>query len=255
MNLYMNASEAIGDRDGVIRVTTCRVKVGRNSSESILDRLAEGDYLRLEVSDTGCGMSPETQARVFDPFFTTKSAGHGLGLAVVSGIVRGLGGAIHLSSELGRGTTFRTFLPSPEAACHPTSYAPSTGQESADSGGGAVLVVDDEDPLRGAVAKMLRKHGFEVFEAANGFSAIDLLRTKTGEIDAILLDVTIPGASSQDVAAEAAKARPNTRVILTSAYSQDMIAKAVDVSTIVSFIRKPYKIADLVQTLRDVLSS
>jgi CheY-like chemotaxis protein/two-component sensor histidine kinase len=255
MNLVTNASEALEERDGVIRVATRCVKVDRDSSAQTSDRLADGDYVLLEVSDTGSGMSPETQAQVFDPFFTTKAAGHGLGLAVVSGIVRGLGGAIDLSSELGRGTTFRILLPSAETAGHATSYAPPPSEDSASCEGTAVLVVEDEDPLRGAVVQMLRNQGCEVIEATNGSSAIDLLRTRNGKIDAILLDVTIPGASSQEVAAEAAKAQPDSRVILTSAYSPEIITRAVEAPTVVSFIRKPYKIADLLQTLRRVLSS
>ena len=109
MNLATNASEAIGDRDGVIRVTTQRVTVAHGSQLS--EHLAGGEYVQLEVSDTGRGMSPEIQARVFDPFFSTKSAGRGLGLALVHGIVRRLGGAINLASEPGHGTDFQILLP------------------------------------------------------------------------------------------------------------------------------------------------
>jgi PAS domain S-box-containing protein len=117
MNLVTNASEAIGDRDGVIRVSTRCVNKGQES-QATTDRWAQSSYLQLEVSDNGCGMSQETQARIFDPFFTTKSAGHGLGLAVVDGIVRDLGGVIHLTSKLDKGTTFQVLLP-----CTATSTA------------------------------------------------------------------------------------------------------------------------------------
>jgi two-component system cell cycle sensor histidine kinase/response regulator CckA len=109
LNLVTNASEALGNRDGVIRVTTKRLEEGR--AATITKGLALGDYLQLEVSDNGCGMSREMQARVFDPFFTTKSSGHGLGLAVVQGIVRGLRGAIHVASEPAEGTRFQVLLP------------------------------------------------------------------------------------------------------------------------------------------------
>src|SRR3974390_985654 len=105
MNLLTNASEAMGDRDGVIRVTTGGASASQTAA--ITKAPADGGYLLLEVSDTGSGMSQETQSKVFDPFFTTKGAGHGLGLAVVQGIVRGLGGLIHIVSELGQGTTFQ----------------------------------------------------------------------------------------------------------------------------------------------------
>jgi CheY-like chemotaxis protein len=219
----------------------------------------EGDYLALEVSDTGRGMTLETQSRVFDPFFTTKSAGHGLGLAVVSGIVRGLGGAVRLTSEPGKGTLFRILLPCAETTRTSTSDAMSTIKELADrSRQAAVLVVEDEDILRQAVAKMLRKTGFEVFEAADGSAAIDNLRAlqeNRDKIDLILLDVTVPGASSREVVAEAEKAWPDVRVILTSAYSQEMLTPVMSASQICGFIRKPFQLADLVKTLQHSLVS
>jgi PAS domain S-box-containing protein len=114
MNLVTNASEAIGERDGVIRVTTRCVKMGPDSSTAMSDRLADRDYLQLEVYDTGCGIPQQMRANVFDPFFTTKSACHGLGLAVVQGVVRGLGGAIHIASQSGKGTTVQILLPCAE---------------------------------------------------------------------------------------------------------------------------------------------
>ena len=116
MNLITNASEAIGNRDGVIRVTTGLVTVRRDSPSAASDELASGNYVQLEVSDTGCGMTREMQAKVFDPFFTTKVAGHGLGLAVVQGIVGSLSGKIRLVSAPGNGTIFQILLPSVEEA-------------------------------------------------------------------------------------------------------------------------------------------
>jgi CheY-like chemotaxis protein/two-component sensor histidine kinase len=249
MNLVTNASEAIGDRDGVIRVTTGRVTPGR--AATITKGLADASYLQLEVTDTGCGISQEAQASVFVPFFSTKGAGHGLGLATVHGIVRCLRGAIHIASEVGHGTTFQILLPcaatTAEAILDPKSDA---GQSVRPSQEFIVLVVEDEDPLRQAVVRMLRKTGFAVLEAADGAAAIDLLRTNGSKIDVILLDMTIPGASSQEVVAEAAQVRPNIRVILTSAYSQEMLTPFMSASQIHEFIRKPYQLMDLVQILR-----
>jgi PAS domain S-box-containing protein len=254
MNLVTNASEAIGDRDGVIRVTTNRVEVGRDGFGAIPDRLPEGDYVQLEVSDTGCGMSQETKARVFDPFFTTKSAGHGLGLAVVHGVVRGFRGAIRVASDPGRGTTFQVLLPCADTTAGTTIEPMSgAGKSACLSQAFTVLVVEDEDTLRRAVVKMLRKMGFEVLEAANGSAAIDLLRANGGKIDVILLDMTIPGASSHEVVAEAAQARTDIKVILTSAYSQEMLTHAVSASQIRGFIRKPFQFGDLVNTLQKTL--
>jgi signal transduction histidine kinase/CheY-like chemotaxis protein len=254
MNLVTNASQAIGDRDGVIRVTTARITLGRAIAAQ--KGLAEGFYLQLEVSDTGCGISQEMQAKVFDPFFSTKGAGHGLGLAVIHGIVRSLRGAIHIASEVGQGTTFQVLLPSAESTAE-TSRDPmyNAGDSTRPAEEFTVLVVEDEDPLRHAVVRMLRKAGFTILEAADGTTAIDLLRANPGRIDVILLDMTIPGASSHEVVAEAAQSGPNVRVILTSAYSQEMLTLPMSASQIHGFIRKPYRLKDLVQTLTKAASS
>jgi PAS domain S-box-containing protein len=254
MNLVVNASDALGDRDGVIRMTTEHIALGRAGAIALA--LPAGDYVQLEVSDTGCGMSPETQAKVFDPFFTTKFSGRGLGLAVVQGIVRSLRGAIHLSSEPDRGTTFQVLLPCAETTPGASSQVTSNDKEQvAPSQNGTVLIVEDEGDLRKPIVKMLRKCGFEVFEAADGTSAIDLLRAHRGKIDVILLDMTIPGATSHEVVAEAANMRPDIRVILTSAYSQELIAGPMSSPQIRSFIRKPFQLGDLLQTLQSSFSS
>jgi len=254
MNLVTNASEAIGDRDGVIRLTTRCVGGKGQDSEATSEPLTQADYVELAVSDTGCGMAPEIRSRVFEPFFTTKSVGHGLGLAVVDGIVRGLGGAIEVTSELGKGATFQILLPRAETKGEETSHAMPI-QEFVQPSQAAVLVVEDENVLRQAVAKILRKNNFQVLEAADGSSAINLLRAAADRIDLLLLDVTIPGASSAEVVAEAARSRPDIRVILTSAYSQEMLAESMTASQVRGFIRKPFQVADLVQKLRRAASA
>jgi PAS domain S-box-containing protein len=240
MNLVTNASEAIGTRDGVISVSTRSV--------------AGGDYVQLQISDTGKGMTCETQARVFDPFFTTKTAGHGLGLAVVHGIVRNLHGTIQLESEPGKGTTFQILLPSTEpvkSAGHASKSAPA----SLPNPHPTVLFVEDEHALRQPVAKMLRRSGFEVLEAADGTQAIDLLRDDGAKIDVLLLDITIPGRPSDDVVAEAERLRPGLKVLLTSAYSEEMVMARVPSPLARAFIRKPFQLADVLQKLQDVLAS
>jgi nitrogen-specific signal transduction histidine kinase/CheY-like chemotaxis protein len=252
MNLVTNASQAIGNRDGVIRVRTGRVA----AAAALGHGSAERDYLELEVSDNGCGMLQEIQPKVFDPFFTTQSAGHGLGLAVVQGIIRNLGGTIQLASEPGKGTTFRILLSCAPGAADETEGPPrGTGEPEGELITATILIVEDEDVLRQAVAKLLRGKGAEVLEAANGTVAIDFLRNKGNQIDVVLLDLTIPGPSSQEVLAEAAQGRPGLKVILTSAYSEEMVAASVSSPIIRSFIRKPFPLWDLVQTLRNVLSS
>jgi two-component system cell cycle sensor histidine kinase/response regulator CckA len=251
MNLVTNASEALEDRDGLIRVTTRRVNVDR--AEAMAKGIAEGDYLELEVADTGRGMSLETQGRVFDPFFTTKPQGHGLGLGVVRGIVRGLGGAIHLESELGKGTTFQIFLRSTgimTGARGPLRPA----REASPPPVATILVVEDDDALRVALAQILRRRGFETLDAANGADAINLLRANSIKIDMMLLDMTIPGPSSREVAAVAAEARPGLKVALTSAYDEKLVRTTVGATQACGFIRKPFQIDELMHTLRSALS-
>jgi len=191
---------------------------------------------------------------VFDPFFSTRSAGRGLGLAVVHKIVWNLRGEIYLMSEPGKGTTFQVLLPCAKGTARATDVQiPHVEETSSSSQQGTVLIVEDEDILRQATAKMLRKRGFEVLEAGNGFAAIDLLRANRGEIDVILLDLTLPGASSQEVVAEAALSQPDSRIILTSAYSEEMANASISTPQVHGFVRKPFQLAVLVQILRDTL--
>jgi len=248
MNLIINASEAIGDKDGVIEVSTSLAAGGVN--------LPEGDYLRLEVSDTGSGMTEEQKARIFDPFFTTKFAGRGLGLAVVQGIVRAHGGTINLISAPGQGTRFQILLPCADQPVEPerATSVPAAG-ETISGAAGTVLLVEDEESLRRSVSNMLRKRGFSVVEAGDGSAAVDLFRSHQDRIDVILLDVTIPGSSSREVVEEARRLRPDIKVILTSAYSREMVMPSLDGPRISAFIRKPFPLADLVELLRNTLAS
>jgi two-component system CheB/CheR fusion protein len=255
MNLITNASEALGDREGVIRVTTGRVTVGQDSPVIPSGDLAEGDYVQLRVSDTGGGMAAETQARVFDPFFTTKREGHGLGLAVVHGIVRSLGGAIRIVSALGQGSTFEILLRCAEPTAQPAGRSISREpRKELPSRETAVLVVEDEDLLRQGVSKMLHKIGLSVFEAVDGSAALDLIGAHKDEIDILFLDITLPGASSRQVFEEAKRVRPDLKVIATSAYSEEMAATTLAGKADL-FLRKPYRLGDLVDSIRELLSS
>jgi len=256
MNLIINASEAIGDQDGVIRVTTRLITMASDSPPAAAEGLAKGDYLQLEVSDTGRGMTPEMQARVFDPFFTTKSAGHGLGLAVVQGIVRNLGGTIRLASAPGKGTTFRIWLPYAEEARQATgnAIAPSQREEAPGSRQATVLVVEDVDPLRQAISKILQRSGYLVIEAADGTAALEFIRGPGDVIDVLLLDVTLPGTSSREVLEEATRLRPNMAFIVTSANNEEMAAAALQ-RPVAHFIRKPFRLRSLVDLIQNVLTA
>jgi len=251
MNLIINASEALGETDGAITICTSFVAAGKNPVTSSATTQCDGDYVLLEVSDTGSGMTEEQRTRIFDPFYTTKFVGRGLGLAVVQGVVRTHGGTIRLDSVPCQGTTFQILLPSVgQRAEQPATsevYAPEP-QRCRPTG--TVLVVEDEETLRLAVAKMLRKRGFLVIEAVDGTAAIDSLRNQKHDIKLILLDLTIPGAGSHAVAEEAARIRPNAKIIITSAYGEEAAARFSQVTQVAAYIRKPFQAEHLVRLLR-----
>jgi nitrogen-specific signal transduction histidine kinase/CheY-like chemotaxis protein len=248
MNLVTNASEAIGDRHGVIRVTTECVAVGHDQTRFTSEDVADGKYLKLEVSDTGCGMSPETQGKIFDPFYTTKSAGHGLGLAVVQGTVRSLHGTIRVESQPGEGTTFEILLPSTRKPATVSPMSPKA--ESARSRQEiTVLIVEDEDSLRLPVLKLMRKAGFSVLEAADGAAAIEVIRAHNSRIDVLLLDITLPGTPSGEVLQQATHLRPDMSVFVTSAYTKDFAEEKLG-RKVQCFVRKPYQLQDLLQLVR-----
>jgi PAS domain S-box-containing protein len=256
LNLITNASEALGEKEGIITIKTTQVRLVRKFLGKIAPNLAAGDYIRLEVSDTGCGMTEEVQAKIFDPFFTTKFTGRGLGLAAVQGIIRAHGGAINLVSAPGQGTSFQVLLPCISQPARRGSVVVESVQTShTGNTAGAVLVVEDEDTLRLAVSKMLRRKGFSVIEASDGAEAVDLFRTTYEDIGVVLLDMTLPGLDGHEVFAELRAVRPDVKVVLTSAYGQEMVAPSFKTSQVRGFIRKPYQSGDLVQLLRDVLST
>lgn len=258
MNLVTNASEALGGRDGVIQVLAERAVPGSISELLGAKNLPEGEYLRLEVSDSGSGMSIETQSRAFDPFFTTKFAGRGMGLAVVQRIVRRHGGAIHIVSSPGQGTRVQILLP-----CAAEKSRPSDGREAPRArraeferaAAGVLLIVEDEVSLLSAVSKVLQRRGFSVIQASNGSSALDAIRDYDDQIGAMLLDVTLPGASSREVFEEAKRLRPGMAVILTSAYGREHATASFDGCAVEYFIRKPFGAEALIALLRDALAA
>jgi two-component system, cell cycle sensor histidine kinase and response regulator CckA len=254
MNLVINASEAIGSKEGVIRLSTSLVTREPGPAGNDAPDLPTGDYVRLEVSDTGCGMTEEVSAKIFDPFFTTKFAGRGLGLAVVQGIVRAHGGSIDLVTAPGQGATFQVLLPCTSLAASETHSANIASQaKQSNAGTGTILLVEDEEGLRLAVSKALRNWGYSVLDARDGTSAMELFLAHKDDLDAILLDVTIPGKSSREVFEEILRIRPNLKVVLTSAYSEETVATAFAGLRIMRFIRKPFRLAELAGVLRDVL--
>jgi two-component system, cell cycle sensor histidine kinase and response regulator CckA len=251
MNLITNASEAMEERPGTIRIAADTVKVGQGPSATEAINLVAGDYLRLEVSDTGSGMTPAVQARIFDPFFTTRCAGRGLGLAAVQGIIRSHGGAISVASNSGHGTRFEILLPSTDKAVRETgdiTVLPS-GNEC-----GTVLIVEDEELLRLAVSKMLRKAGFSVIEAGDGSTGADLFRSNERKIDMVLLDMTLPGMSGSEVLEELRRIQPSVKVIFTSAFGRGKVLSSIGGRPPWGFLRKPYELSALTSLLREAVN-
>ena len=244
MNMVINASEALAEKEGVISVT-----VARAHPDSARPNLPPADYVRLEVADTGCGMSEEIQGKIFDPFFTTKAAGRGLGLAAVQGIVRGHDGIMNVDSAAGRGTRMEIFLPCVSEQAEEVRGAAA----SAASGNGltaTVLVVEDEEPLRHAISKLLRRKGLTVIEAGDSGRAVDLFRVNAPNIDLVLLDMTLPGMCGREVLEELRRIRPGIGVIVTSAYGEEHALKVMNARKPWLYIRKPFQFTDLMDLLR-----
>ena len=241
MNLVINASEAIGERSGVISVATGVMTADRTYlTEAYLSpNIPEGKYVFLEVSDNGTGMTGETRARIFDPFFTTKFTGRGLGLAAVLGIVRGHSGALKVYSEVGRGTTFKLLLP---CAGGPADAAPDAPAGTpAWRGSGTVLVVDDEETVRAITRRMLERIGFEVLQASNGHEALEIFHRESARIVGVLLDLTMPELDGNATFTELRRLDPEVRVLLMSGFNeQDAITRFAG-KGLAGFIQKPFK--------------
>jgi len=249
MNLVTNASDSIGDSGGVVTLRTGVRHCDRvYLSETYLDeKLPEGDYIFIEVCDTGCGMDEETKQRIFDPFFTTKFTGRGLGLASALGIVRGHSGAIRVESSRGGGTTFTVLLPvSEEAAFRNSQREPVCTENETPEGTGRVLLVDDEDAVRDIGMKLLEEAGFDVVGAADGTEAVDYFRTHADEVSCVLLDLTMPNMGGEETFEELRKIREDVRVVLSSGFSeQEAIGRFSD-GGIVGFVQKPYRFDKLI---------
>jgi signal transduction histidine kinase/CheY-like chemotaxis protein len=253
MNLILNASEAIGDRSGVISVTTGLAHCDPEYLKTcfVADGIQPGDFVYVEVADTGHGMDKATQDRIFDPFFTTKFTGRGLGLAAVLGIVRGHKGAIRVHSEVGRGTTFKLLFPAAQTPAREiTSGTP--GARSWKSHG-HVLVVDDEETVRTLTRRMLERVGFTVLTAEDGRQAVEIFQRVGAEVDLVILDLTMPHLDGEACFRELRLLKPAVKVILSSGYNEQDVVSLFAGKGLAGFIQKPYTNEELIAKVRDVL--
>lgn len=253
MNLVINASEAIGDEQGVIGISTGIMQCDRVwfADASADDNLPEGQYVFLEVSDTGCGMDTETKSRIFDPFFTTKFTGRGLGLSAVLGIVRGHRGAIKVYSEPGKGTSIKMVFPSsqlPARAVEPASELPAAWR-----GQGMVLIIDDEPFVIDLARCMLEKMGFTVLTARNGHDGLHVFEREGANIRLVLLDMTMPQLDGEETFRELRRIRSDVLTILSSGYNEQTATSRFAGKGLAAFIQKPYTFEQLQATVRKVL--
>ena len=243
MNLVINASEAIGDRSGVIAVSTGYMDCDRSYLNGVWmdESIAEGTYIYLEVSDTGCGMDKEVLAKIFDPFFTTKFTGRGLGMSAVMGIVRGHNGSMKVYSEPDKGTTFKLLLPANRRF---TEEPDGDEQQEFRIGGGKVLLVDDEETVQATGGKMLRELGFEVLTAGDGLEAVELFKAHR-DIGFVLLDLTMPHMDGQQCFRELRTLDPAVMVIMSSGYNEHEVSQRFVGKGLAGFLQKPYKLSEL----------
>ncbi len=253
MNLIINASDAIEENSGVITITTGVMTCDREYLKSTIldDMLTSGDYVYIEIADTGMGMSSETIEKIFDPFYTTKFTGRGLGLAAVLGILRSHKGAIKVYSEPGRGSTFKVLFPVSQKSAEPL---PSITSELDDwKGSGTVLVVDDEQMIRNVAQSTLTTAGFSVITAANGREAISLYRQHADQITLVLLDMTMPHLNGEETYRELRRIRQDVRVILSSGYNEQETTSKFVGKGLAGFLQKPYRPQDLLLKVKALI--
>jgi len=254
MNLVINAAEAIGDRRGKIRVRALPVLLDNSAiqNEWADSALPAGPYVCLEVADTGCGMDAATRARIFDPFFTTKFTGRGLGLAAVLGIVRGHGGGIWVESQPGVGTTFTLVFPA--SASSAEAPQDDSAVKQADTVDGAqILLVDDEQVVLRMAKAALSRRGHRVLTAASGPAAIEIL-AGNGAIDIVVLDLSMPGMSGQEVLARLRELRPALPVMMSSGYSESECRELFRQDRIAGFLQKPYTSSQIANAVNAALA-
>ncbi len=254
MNLITNASEAIGDHEGLIAIGTAARSYTSEELELLYPdpSLEAGEYVELWVRDTGPGMSRRTQERIFDPFFTTKSTGRGLGLAAVQGIVRGHGGAISLWSEVGAGTRFSVLLPRVSLPVEDRITREDAGTVPSDA---CILVVDDEPKVLDVLSGILDSNGYAVLRAADGSEAIDIFRTNADSIDCVILDLSMPKLDGLEVFTALQKIHPDVRVILSSGFTEHEIISRFHGAGLAGVVQKPTRIDVLLAKIDEALST
>ncbi|MEF2072294.1 cell cycle histidine kinase CckA [Consotaella aegiceratis] len=257
-NLVKNAHDAMSSEGGKITISTRNVPSDEVKALGYAE-MNEGDFVLVEVADTGSGMPPQVAERIFEPFFTTKEIGKGtgLGLSMVYGIIKQSGGFIFVESKEGEGTTFRIFLPRhiPTALEAPRAEGAvaQAGAKTDLSGTASILLVEDEDQVRAGNMRALKMRGYEVHEAASGVEALEVMEELDGKIDLVVSDVVMPEMDGPTLLRELRKQHPGLKFIFVSGYAEDAFAKNLPEGEKFGFLAKPFSLRDLAIAVKSML--
>jgi PAS domain S-box-containing protein len=253
MNLAVNARDAMPE-GGRLTIATANIELDEAYAWAHVD-VQPGAYVRLSVSDTGCGMTEDVAARIFEPFFTTKDIGKGtgLGLSTVYGIVKQSEGHIEVESELGKGTTFHAYLPQVIEPARATMHAVPLAR--AMRGSETVLLVEDDDVVRSLTRTVLERQGYAVMEASHGIDALQLCRRYEGPLHMLLTDVVMPHMNGRQLYLELAQLRPGIKVLYMSGYTGGAIAHLGELEAEAAFLQKPFPADILARKVREVLDA
>jgi two-component system cell cycle sensor histidine kinase/response regulator CckA len=253
MNLAVNARDAMPG-GGRLLIETSNAELD-HSYAAVHPVVPMGRYVLLAVTDTGTGMDPQTQARIFEPFFTTKEQGKGtgLGLSTVYGVIKQSGGFIWVYSELGKGTSFKIYLPRVDQPAEETGVGSVSA--AAPRGSETVLLAEDEQDVREVAREFLESGGYTVIEANNGAEALRLAAGHKGKIDLLVTDLVMPGMTGQELARRLQKESSGLGVIYMSGYSENAAAEAAQWDPSTRLLTKPFSRNTILRTVRDVLSN
>jgi PAS domain S-box-containing protein len=253
MNLCVNARDAMPE-GGRLTLETQNVELDENFVRAHVGS-APGRHVLLTVTDTGMGMDAPTQARIFEPFFTTKGPGHGtgLGLAMVYGVIKQSGGYIWVTSERGKGTCFKIYLPQEKEFAE--SKVTRKLEPALKQGFETILLVEDDDAVRELVRSMLAARGYSVLAPQHPLDVETLCEAHTGRIHLLLTDLILPGASGRDIAKRVCSLRPGVKVLFMSGYTDDAIIQRHGIDPSFAFLPKPFSSATLANKVREVLDA
>jgi len=251
MNLAVNARDAMPD-GGKVTIETANIHLeGQQANDHVTGK--PGPHVMLAMRDTGCGMDRQTQAQIFEPFFTTKPVGHGtgLGLSTVYGIVKQSGGSILVYSEVGKGTTFKVYLPRVDEKVREVQQIAARAEFP--RGTETILLAEDDETVRKLTTVVLRTQGYQVLEAANGDAALSICERFGGEIHLLLSDVVMPEMSGRELVHRLAGMRPEMRVLYMSGYTANAMIQQGASQGKVNFLQKPFTPSALAQKVREIL--